>query len=230
MLENLFAKIDELSKGVEPCSDSSSIDKAEEKLGYKLPDDLKTFYRRYRSLTFYETDEHGVMDWFTCRFVPATEMHRTRIDIFGEESDEDYYGPPFWITICDLGDSNFIALDLQSGSSNERNYILCDHEVFGQPGDSPVIARTFTELLSRVMYGPEFWFGTGFMNYGDALLLTPETASRRIENPEAPEKGWLVKFSHKGRAFSGFFADDDYGGKDKSFLKVKELVEHALLE
>jgi cell wall assembly regulator SMI1 len=225
MLEAFFDEIDKLPIGVEPCDDPESIDRLEEECGYRLPEDLKAFYRRYRSVTICDSEEELSRGCCNCRFVPVSKMHRTRIDIYGE--DIDYYGPSTWITVCNINDGNYIALDLASGEGNERNYILCDHEVFAEPGESPVIARCFTELLKRVLHGPSFWIGSGFMTYGDALPLTPETASRRIENPEAPRKGWLVKFAHKGRAYSELFADEDYGGKEQSFAAVREMVERA---
>ena len=52
-----------------------------------------------------------------------------------------------------------------------------------------------------------------------------ENASIRIENPEAPKKGWLVKFSIGSNSYYEFFADKDYGSKEKSFAEVRRYVE-----
>lgn len=140
-----------------------------------------------------------------------------------------FLGPPSWMTVGDINDGNYVALDLASGAGVERNYILCDHEVFGRPGESPVIARTFTEFLDRLLHGPSFRTGgCGSMTYGDALPLSVETASLRIENDEAPKKGWLVRFTVKGYPYSGFFADEEYGGKDQSLAAVREMMEKAV--
>lgn len=120
--------------------------------------------------------------------VPVSLIHRTRLDIYGE--DDDSWGPLSWTTVGDINDGNYIALDLASGEGVERNYILCDHEVSPNRGGAlSSLARLRNSLIGSFT-GPSSWVGRGgYMTYGDALPLTVETASLRIENDEVPRKG-----------------------------------------
>jgi hypothetical protein len=156
------------------------------------------------------------------RFVPVTEMHPTRIDIYGEDDDE--WGPSNWISIVDVLDGNYIAIDVASKSGDEYNYIDCFHETFAIPGECKIVAKSFTELLAAALQGGDnlFYLQKGFKGYGDGMPLTAENASARID---ATLKGWQVTFSLPNAGYSEFFADKDYGGKEKSFEAVKRFIE-----
>jgi cell wall assembly regulator SMI1 len=218
-LEELFAEIESLHV-FEPCLDETGIDRFETQYGYKLPADLKKFYKKYDTVRLFD-DEYGGL----YHFVPVSEIHPTYKDIYGEDFDEQR--PSAWFTICDIQDGNYIAIDLESENDNEFNYIDCFHETFAQPGECKVIAKSFTELLSRALRSKDrlYYFEEDFIGYGDGLPLTAENAAVRIENREAPTKGWLVKFSVGANSYCEFFADNDYGGKEKSFVEVRHYVE-----
>jgi cell wall assembly regulator SMI1 len=218
-LEGLFNEINTRLTS-EPCLDAGEIDRFDERNGYRLPSDLKSFYRKYKSVKLFD-GKYGP----TYRFVPIIEIHRTRIDIYGEDSDE--WGPRAWLTICDVADGNYIAIDLMSKNNDQFNFIDCFHETFAQPGECQIVAKSFTELLDQALHGGKelFFLQKGFVGYGDGMPLTAENASIRIENPEAPRKGWLVKFSTAHTSFNEFFADKEYGGKEKSFEAVKRFIE-----
>ena len=51
---------------------------------------------------------------------------------------------------------------------------VCRPETQGQPGQNPVVARSFPELLERLLDsdGQPFWRRPGFTGYGDAELYT----------------------------------------------------------
>jgi cell wall assembly regulator SMI1 len=168
MLQKLFAEIEQYHDS-EPCQNPSEIDGVEEKYGYKLPADLKAFYRRYRYVGLFK-QEWSEYRWYTYRFVAVSEIHSTRIDIFGEDLDE--YGPATWLTICDVQDGNYIAIDITSEKDGRFNYIDCFHETFAEPGHSKVVAQSFIELLERALHGGDeqfFFLQQGFSGYGDAL-------------------------------------------------------------
>jgi hypothetical protein len=223
-LEELFIDID-THHSSEPCIDSSEIDNLDKRYAFRLPDDLKEFYRRYESVKLFDS-EFGA----TYRFVPVSEIHPTRIDIYGQDTDE--WGPSSWLTICDVLDGNYIAIDIASKDGEAYSYIDCFHETFAQPGECKIVAKSFTELLECALRGggnSVYYLQEGFLGYGDGRPLTAENAAIRIGNPEAPQKGWLVKFTleKKNRCYHKFFSDDDYGGKEGSFEAVKRYIEES---
>ncbi len=217
--KELFAEIDSLHS-FEPCSDETEIDRFENQHSYRLPSDLKTFYKKYGSVKLFD-DKYGCV----YRFVSVSEIHPTYEDVYGKDFDEGR--PRAWFTVCDVQDGNYIAIDLESKSGDEYNFIDCFHETFAQPGESKIVAKSFTELLDLALHsnGNLYYLQENFIGYGDGLPLTAENAAIRIENPEAPKKGWLVKFSVGSNSYYEFFADDDYGSKEKSFDEVRRYVE-----
>ena len=219
-LKDLFSEIDRLHSW-EACTRPSAIADLEKRLGYPFPDDIKTFYQRYDTVKLF-VGEHGDTLY---RFVPVEEIHPTRIDVFGEDTDE--WGPSTWLTVCDVQDGNYVAIDVASKDGEYYNYIDCFHETFAIPGQSRVVARSFTELLDRALRGGDnqYWLQEGFIGYGDGRPLTPENAATRIGNPEAPEKGWHVEFTFKDTWHRKFFSDNEYGGKEKAFEAVKRYIE-----
>lgn len=221
-IEDLFDEINELHS-TEPFTDPSEIDALERKCDFPLPSDLKTFYRKYMTVELFDSP-----DGATYRFVPVSDIHPTRIDIYGKDTDE--WGPSTWLTICDVLDGNYIALDIASESGDQYNYIDCFHETFAEPGESKIIAKSFTELLHSAIKGGGdklFWGYEGFTGYGDGMPLTAQNAATRIEIPEAPKKGWLVKFTFKGRTHHEFVSDRDYGGKEESFNAIERYIEEV---
>ncbi len=219
ILDELFAEIDSLHS-FELCLDETEIDHLENQCGYKLPSDLKTFYKKYRSVKLFSS-KYGCV----YRFVPICDIHPTYEDIYGKDFDEKR--PSEWFTVCDVQDGNYIAIDLASKNGDEFHFIDCFHETFAQPGECKIIAKSFTELLRLALHSNDklYYLQEDFTGYGDGLPLTAENASIRIENPEAPKKGWLVKFSIRSNSYYEFFADNVYGGKEKSFVEVRRYVE-----
>lgn len=91
-----------------PALPETQVTALEAQLPYKLPDDLKEFYRLCNGAALFEE-----RDW-PYTFVPLQEVHRVTLDILGE--DEDVWAPytKSWYSVCDVGDSNYIAADLAS--------------------------------------------------------------------------------------------------------------------
>lgn len=183
MLEDLFTEI-EKSHNFELTNNPSEIDEFEKSCGDRLPDDLKEFYRRYKTVKLFD-NEWGA----SYRFVPINEIKITGYDIYGDSANpEDFLWPKAWFTICDVLDGNYISVDLSSRNENECNYIDCFHETFGTPGESKVIAKSFREILERSLTSgsEQFYLNGDFKDYGDALEITPETAIFRISNVNDP--------------------------------------------
>ena len=220
-LEDLFSEIDRLHSW-DACSSPSAIADLEACLGYPFPDDIKAFYQRYDTVRLFVSKDGDTL----YRFIPVGEIHPTRIDVYGKDIDE--YGPSTWLTVCDVQDGNYVAIDIASQDGEYYNYIDCFHETFAMPGQSRIVARSFTELLHRALRGGDnhqYWLQEGFIGYGDGRPLTPENAATRIGNPEASKKGWLVEFTLKNTWHREYFRDHEYGGKDKAFEALKQYIE-----
>ena len=235
MLEDLFVEI-EKAHVYELADNSSEIEEFEKQSGYKLPDDLKEFYHHYKTVRLF--NDKG--NW-KYRFVPVSQIHITGLDIFGKYYEND--GPKSWFTICDVMDGNYIAVDLLSEKDNQWNYIDCFHETYGIPGECAVIAKSFRDLLEHCLHGGNlnFYLEKDFHNYGDALEVTSETAIQRVE-PARPKggclgkfiwqrknpnirAGWQVGFVKPSKGYYKFFADKEYGGKEKAFTAAKLYLE-----
>jgi cell wall assembly regulator SMI1 len=219
-LQNLFSEIERLHSW-EACSNPGAVADLEQRLGCSFPDDIKAFYRRYDTVRLF-ADEHGDAAY---RFVPAGEIHPTRKDVYGEDSDE--WGPGTWQTVCDVQDGNYIAVDIASQEGAYCNYIDCFHETFAMPGQSKIVARSFAEFLDRALHGGArlYWLQEGFTGHGDGRPLSPENAAIRIGNPEAPRKGWMVEFTMRNTWHRKFFGDDEFGGKEKAYDAVRRYIE-----
>jgi cell wall assembly regulator SMI1 len=142
------------------------IEELERQIGYKLPADLKEFYKLCNGATLFE-------DW-SYRFVPLDEMRRVRIDILGV--DEDWPDAPTdsWYSICDVQDGNDIAADLASVRGTFCWILNCFHEEFPFVA---IIALSFTEFLGRALKSrrEHFWLEEGFKRHGYLLGRSAQT-------------------------------------------------------
>jgi hypothetical protein len=163
-------KLDILFKQIENehhfviAQNSELIDLLEEKSGYSFPNDMKKFYHRYESVSLYDKKDP------LYKFVPVNDLHPTIIDIYGKDSLD--LGPDHWWSICNVQDGNYISIDLKSLGDNSCNYIDAFHETFAEPGYSKIVAKSFTELLSRALASGNdqlFFLKEGFVGYGDAF-------------------------------------------------------------
>jgi hypothetical protein len=222
-LEDLFVEIEKTHEYV-MADNPSAIDEFERQCGYELPQDLKDFYHRYKTVKLFVRGSEAVY-----RFVPVTEMRETGFDIYGDlVNPAEFLWPQAWFTICDVLDGNYIAIDLVSIKGDECNFIDCFHETFGVPGESRVIAKSFREFLEKSIKGGEelFFLKKDFTGYGDALEITPETTIFRCSNKHTPsESGWMVDFFKNHKSYRKYFRDGDYGSKVKAYIYAKKYVE-----
>jgi cell wall assembly regulator SMI1 len=227
MLEHLFAEI-ENNHVYEFTGSPLAINQFEKQSGYELPQDLKEFYRRYKTVSLF-TGEFVTL----YRFVPIEEIKITALNIYGNDCPPDFIEPKTWFTVCDLQDGNYIAIDLASKKDDQWNYIDCFHETYATPGWCKVIARSFKELLENSLKcgGDQVYhLQEGFQGYGDGMKIMPETAIHRIEPSENTRRpyevkfGWSVIFVKSEKYYGSFFADKYYGGKEKAFEAAKRYM------
>lgn len=223
MLEDLFVAIEKFHT-FELTDNPAEIDEVEKHCGYKLPEDLKEFYRRYKTVKLFD-GEWGA----TYRFVAVKEIKNTGYDIYGDSANPDeFYWPRAWFTVCDVLDGNYIAVDLSSQKEEKYNYVDCFHETYGIPGESQVIAKSFRELLEQSLRNGEqqFYLKEDYKGYGDALKINPETAIFRISNEhDLTVGGWMVDFVHHNKSFRKYFEDKVYGNKERSYDAAKKHIE-----
>jgi hypothetical protein len=133
---------------------------------YSLPDDVRTFYRRFRSATLFAR----------LQLLPISEWRRTGAALLGPEWTESE--PPSWYAFCDAFDGNFIGIDLARSAFAANAILDCDHD------DIPhrrVIADSFTQFLDRALRSPARLF---YLQAEFEPLTT-------IDVPDNPPLAWM---------------------------------------
>jgi antitoxin YokJ len=136
--------------------DASKITSAEQKLGYPLPDDLKEFYSLSNGAMLrcqYEAGIYNEVGIYGLEYV-----ERIRTVLLGESGDDDECAPPSWYAICRV-QSGYIIVDLATVQDNHCLFYFSWEDSTGWEEDSPIIARSFTELLNRLIEseGEKYW-------------------------------------------------------------------------
>lgn len=139
------------------------------KPAHRLPDDVRAFYHLCGGLSLAEHSSYPV------RIVPPTRCVLANPVILGEararsaqqEEGEDISWS--WYLIADDYDGNYLTMDLAPARLG-RCYDSF-HETHGLAGDTPIIALSFTELLTR-LYEKRghywYWLQPGCVSLGDA--------------------------------------------------------------
>ncbi len=135
---------------------------------HHLPDDLRNFYQLCGGLSLAEHTPYSVT------IVPPTRCVLANPVILGEASElaqlaegEDISWS--WYILAACGNGDYVTIDL----SQERLGRCYDsfHETHGLRADTPLIARSFTELVitlyeRRGQYW--YWLQPDFISFGDA--------------------------------------------------------------
>src|SRR5262249_15200764 len=158
-----------------------------EKRDRYLPPDLCKFYDR--------TDGAELSDRASaasCRIVPLGEV--VRLD-WGEVSadlrENDWPNGHIWYRLAWLADGSWLAINPNPEypeATHERFredpdprrwrcFVAICHgnaKTLGRPGENPVVALSFTELLERLLDsgGRTYWLDPEFAGYGDAEQYT----------------------------------------------------------
>jgi Domain of unknown function (DUF4419) len=149
-----------------------------------LPADLARFYHHTDGAELF-----GDVDALRCRIVSSREMESLN---WGESPEEfgNSRGPDgrIWHRFASLADGSSLAINLDrnrrdprpKGSGN-RSFDpgfspicrLTTHTQ-AQPGQNPIVARSFTELLERLLGQGStlYWLDPAFESYGDAEAYT----------------------------------------------------------
>jgi len=159
-IEELFARIQRAHKWAPPLPGAERRS-LEAQLSLPLPDDWREFFSLCNGARI--GGEHGYCDY---NFVPMEEVRRTRIDVFGQDLDYDNDATLYWVSVCDVGDSNHVSAALESVKGSFCWMLDSDHETYG---DGDIIAVSFSDFLEGTLGAdePSFWLLT-HPNFGTA--------------------------------------------------------------
>lgn len=126
-----------------------------------LPEDLKMFYTWCGGMSLFDDREYPIV------IVPPTQFAPANPIIVGELVEDDISST--WYIIGDDTNGDYITIDL----SKERLGKCYDsfHECHGVAGSCPIIATSFTDLVSRLYEnGGQYWYWlrSDFVSLGDA--------------------------------------------------------------
>lgn len=129
-------------------------------IGYELPHDVHAFYAACGGLDLYTDRAYGV------HVVPPAEFAKANPVIRGCVGDGDISCDWF---IIGMNAKQYITIDLGMGRAGRCYDSFWDRHAL--PGDSPIIAMSFSELLVRLIAGGGgywYWLREDFISYGDA--------------------------------------------------------------
>lgn len=129
--------------------------------GHRLPDDLREFHRRCGGADLFVDAD------FTAHISAPTELVLANPVIVGQRVTDDISDS--WYIVGRGGGSEFLSIDLHP----DRRGVCYDSffEVHGVPGSCAIVARSFTDLLERLLDaqgGHWYWLEPDFEGLGDA--------------------------------------------------------------
>jgi antitoxin YokJ len=129
--------------------------------GLALPPDLETFYASCGGAHLFTGLPFEIQISSPIEFVSSNPVIVGR-RIFDDISDS-------WYIVAHGGAGEFLSIDLHP----DRLGICYDsfHEVHGVPGSCAVVARSFTDLVDRLLRahgGHWYWLDRDFVSLGDA--------------------------------------------------------------
>lgn len=129
---------------------------------FDLPKDLKEFYELCNGVDL------SINADYSYRILGIDELKPINLLIIGELCPEDILSK--WISIAEDGNGDYLSLDL---SPSKLGFCYDSfHETHGLAGSTPIIAKSFTELLYRLYANRGdyiYWFKPEFNDkYGDA--------------------------------------------------------------
>lgn len=163
-MEKLVFLLDKINKD-ERCRCKPPIGKLpllKDKLRY--PDDVVYFYQKYGGVSLFNCTKSAV----SFSIITPSEIVQANRIIIGEACDDDISSS--WYIIGKTNNNDYISIDF----SLERNGRCYDshHELHGVMGSCPIVALSFTELLTQLYYsdGNDIYWKT--KGYGDAYDQT----------------------------------------------------------
>lgn len=154
----LSALLEEVSRDhfPHPPATPEQIEEFEQRVGWRLDPDLRTFYLRCNGAELFKPRPDAPY-----QILPLAEIVRARVAIFGK--DEDRLGPATQYTICDVGDGDYVMVDV--GRQEKGRFPIIDgyHEAWPNPEYCEQIASSFSEFLDKALrsQGRLFYLQTG---------------------------------------------------------------------
>jgi hypothetical protein len=123
----------------------------ERRSGYRLPDDMKQFYLSISSARI-----------GSFQFLPIPQFDQ--MSMFMTAHDTDEWCPKSWYAFVEAGVSgDCVGIDLNSSDGKSFNILDGDHEMIGT---CKIIAKSFTEFVTKALPGKEWYVKPGFQSYG----------------------------------------------------------------
>lgn len=128
---------------------------------HALPEDVRRFYHLCGGVDLFPDGEFPVF------VLPPGEVALANPVIVGERIEDDRSDS--WYLVAHDGNGDYLTLDCgpeRAGRCYDRF-----HETHGLAGQTPIIARSFTELLARcydTRGGYPYWLRGDFVSLGDA--------------------------------------------------------------
>jgi hypothetical protein len=134
---------------------------------FELPGDLKAFYSAAGGAALFEGSDFRFNIPAPSRVIP------TNLQLHGNAETGDISDR--WFIVADDGNGDYLSIDL--GPTHHGRCYDSFHETHAIVGSVPVIARSFTELLLRLLEnrgGRPYWLASDFQSLGDAYDDTGE--------------------------------------------------------
>lgn len=161
-------KIIEILKKIEQDSNCRFVSNTDFTSELALPEDLNYFFSKYDSLEMFLDKPYGIKIVSSSEFIPTSKRLYPEDDVIWEELEGDISNE--WYLIAESEQINqYISIDM-----NKSRFGYCYDsflETHATPGESQIIAKSFTELLEQ-LYSSKgenwFWLSENFDSYGDA--------------------------------------------------------------
>lgn len=137
---------------------------------HRVPEDLDMFYEKCGGITLYQNADYPITIVPAERVAIANPIIRGELYnsvCFDEINDDDI--SLSWYIIADDHNGDFLTIDLSIERLGRCYPSFWD--VHAIPGDSPIIANSFTELLEKLIENKGehwYWLRPSFVSFGDA--------------------------------------------------------------
>jgi hypothetical protein len=130
----------------------AELEEFERRMGWRLDPDLRAFYLHCNGAELLEP-----LPECRYRILPLAQIVRARVAIYGE--DDDKWGPASQYALCDVGDGNYVMVDVSR--QEHGRYPLVDgwHEAWPDPKHCGRVAGSLSEFLENVLRArePLYW-------------------------------------------------------------------------
>ena len=139
-----------------PPATPEEIGDFEQRVGWKLDADLRTFYLHCNGAELIERLPDSPY-----QLLPLSEIVRARVAMLGKKNDDDTHGPASVYALCDVQDGNYVLVDVSRQEHGRYVLLDGDHEAWPDPAYCKQIAGSFSEFLEQVLRTRRslYWLG-----------------------------------------------------------------------